>query len=557
MEENMAVSSSDKTDSRNVNNQKSDEYRSQIESKEKKHRAEISRIRKQQYEEAQKTNNEHKKQVEQLRAAHQATVTERDKYFRDEMDKVNNMHRQKLRDQAEDYTEQMNITKDSASSEIKSTKEQQARARERLDSNYKNEITRMDEEFRDYANRTRETQQESYQAQKAKYTKDKESTVETLSDGHRQQLSKADRDLSNERNFRESEVKSLKDKMNEQAESMRKSFRNTLDRDRAFHEDVIEARDIEQKDSLETIKMRYGDALKEHTDQTNSSNDQFRTSAAKRMNDRIDSLEGNLADTEKQALGDKLKAQKFNEFEKNNLRREMKESLDLANEQKKLAIEAEREDSRKTIDKVKDQNQSDIHEKIRYYQNQISDMRSKHRVQMTEKDVMHELQANQQNKQTGTQVNNIKEQTAKEQKNLINYYEANLNDTKDNHRKDKAEFQAKYMEERNQSILSLNKKLQELEKQYAVEKEKEKAHHASQIEQMSFSHRVDKSRLEKKHKDTVENLQKSHARELQFTKATSENKLDEIQKQHREEMQRLQDRHTAEMASLASHKPKV
>jgi hypothetical protein len=462
-----------------------------------------------------------------------------------------------LTSQAEDLGQQLEITKDSAARDIKANKDLQSRARERLDTNYKKEISEMDESFRNYTHDSRETQKESYEMQKAKYHKDKEKTLGTLNESYQKQLEGSDREIRAERDFRKEEVGTLKERMNDQAEAMRKSFRKTLDRDRAFNEEMIEARSIDQKDSMATVKMRYQDALKDNLNSTNSSQQTFKKNVSDRMGSKIESLESELAETENQALATKIKTQKSNEYEKNNIRRDMKQSLDMVNEQRKKAIEVERSRSQDEVGEVQDESQKKLHSTIRGYQNQISEMQGKHRVQMTEKDSIHDWQSNQLNKQTGAQVNNVKEQFVKEQKNLVDYYENNLADTKDNHRKDKIDFQAKYAEERNQSITSLNKKLQELERQYAVEKDKQKITHMSQIEELTYNHRLDKHRTEKKHKGTVEELQKSHARELQFTKAASENKLEAITKQHREEMQRLEDKHTQQMASLASHKPKV
>jgi hypothetical protein len=551
----MAVSSaSDKQESNTVTKKKTDEYRNELEAQEKRHRNEVSKIRQQHFNEMRQTQDQYNKDKEGLRNASTKSLNQKDQYYQGEIENLQNMNKEKLRKTAETYEDKVRLARDTADSDIKQNKESTARQRESLKGNYENEISKMDEQFRNYVDDSRQKQTESYEDQRKRFLADKEKTVNILGDTHKEKTEQLERDLRTERYQRRSDNNTMKTRMHDQAENLSDSYKRTVQRDRAFNDEALSMNREASQEGIQDVRDRYDKALEKRAADQDSSLDGFRHDVNERIESKVKSLETQLDEEKTGSLANSLKKQQQHKTEVNNLRKQMRDSNELLENQKRASISSLQEQNSQDIQNVHQQDSSLLNATVRNYENKLFDDRTLQKNQLADLGSNQDLEKKELQNRTQVRINNIVEQKAKEDKTNRQYFQDNIQGLQDRTRKEKSEMRDNLDDEKRTVRDGLNRKLKETTARHANETRMQKNSYESEIARLQEEKTQDKSTAARRLTETVEALQKGHKRELETQKLASQSKMQELNNKHQEDLQRLQERHTREMEELAAHK---
>tara|TARA_B100001248_G_C27395102_1_gene465022 strand:- start:1136 stop:2785 length:1650 start_codon:yes stop_codon:yes gene_type:complete len=549
----MSISSDNDAVQRKAN----EDYREAISSKEKKHQQELKRVREQHYEAMRTAQAQHEKRTEALRSSMNEKMSDRDQYYQEQIDKMNEMHRKRLRDLANDYSSQLKNTKEHASSEIQENTKIQQRQRANLEEKYQNEIKRMDKNFRDFAEYNRNKQEEALETERVRHLDYHQEKMSAKQKSHEDIVENMRNSLYGERVARRNMERQLKSRMSQQDQTSEENFRRTLERERRLHDKNMTNQHLSHQESIDNVKEKYQKAIREYIESREGANEDYVNRVGNRMQNKIESLEQRLADTEQEANSQRILDKKRGDIQKNQLRREMKNSNELLEEQKRLALEDMSDKHKAEMFEQEKQHEKALHNRIRFYQGNINKMYSDHKEHVGDKEQLHSFQMQQSRQVADDRVDNIRQQSAEEEKIRNEYYRETVEQLKHSHQKDKLDLQNEMMSERRAAISELSDKMTELQMKHDREQAQLKKNYEKQISNLNFNHQKDKSTMTNKHKQVVEDLQTSHKRQLEQYKVSQEAKLAKIKEQHRLQIERMQNRHVREMEELAQAKPKA
>lgn len=551
----MAVgSSTEKKDTTSVQKQRESDYQRQIEEQEKRHKNEITALRKRYAEDMRNASNANDRNLTTMRTTLNTAITEKDNHYQKEINRLQEAYKNRNRSIVEDYEQKLSTTKTKADNDIRLNQETSKNQREILVGTYDTQLKQMDREYRDYVNSSKESQDVALDGLRKELLSRAELEKNTFREYHTDKVSSLDKNLQETRRVKDNENKQLRKTMDAKTEHMGEAFKNTIERDRAFHDQALEASKVSHKIGLDAIKSKYHEALQDNTVNQEFARDTFEDNVLERINAKERKLEIQLDNEKRKNVISNMTQKQVFDSEKKVIQAKSSAEVAGAEEHKNLAIRGLKNEHIGDLRKLQSKFDDAYNNQAEFYQGNIDTIKEQNRANLSNQITGINAQKEQTQNQSELRVRQILNQKNQDEASLREYFKDNLEIMKDQNQKDLRNQRADIVNKNKESIARLHNQIQEMESKHNVQMETLRSKYEARLKQMDEMSRRSEVSIKKNQETTIEGLKKQHEREKEEISQKMTTQLEAVKKQQDEVIDRMEKRHQKVVKDLISQK---
>ncbi len=516
----------------------------------KKQKRELKRAAEQNDQQIQALKDEYGRQIDELKSRSRDALTEKDERHQKSIDQVRSLYTEQLRRKQTEAKDTNDSFKQTYEDKLKKEKDVSEQQKSGLKRNFSETIKDRDREYKEFADRSRETTTRSIAERASKQSEKHNLEMREIREDRDNKLAHAHEVQAEMKTNYEGRIKDKDRTQISQLQNVENSWSDKLKREQENTTEGLKARDTAFQQARRNMQEDMQGKTAEKMEKIDNNYENLKETVGERVDNEVKSAQSKVERLKYDSSQASTSNRRIRDLERKDLVHAYEQRMGLIEGEKREIFDKSKVDREEKISQVVDQQTKILQETNLENRMQANMLNTRNREDRGQLEVNLNNQMEHTRDRADLQVKRVMSATNKTIQDLDKNHRDSLDQAKNNFQENLAEQRDSQTGQLQKTTTIMQSRLRDLEAKHMSRLDTMKENYETKIEKILDDHKKEMAKMEDTFQSRNKQEQKAQKTEVESINQKNETKFSQLEEIHQKEIDRLEKRHQEQMNNM-------